>query len=110
MPPKACVPSWRSGRPGSPDAGAAVPTGRAGTFPRVRGRASGVAGVRVSSDELRAIQLRTTLAPMASRSLPPDEALRLDNQLCFALYSASLAMTKLYKPLLDELGLTYPQY
>lgn len=37
-------------------------------------------------------------------------ALLLDNQLCFALYSASLAMTKLYKPLLDELGLTYPQY
>ncbi|MDP3923283.1 MAG: MarR family transcriptional regulator, partial [Hydrogenophaga sp.] len=36
--------------------------------------------------------------------------LRLDNQLCFALYSASLAMTKLYKPLLDELGITYPQY
>lgn len=34
----------------------------------------------------------------------------LDNQLCFALYSASLSMTKLYKPLLDELGLTYPQY
>jgi len=39
-----------------------------------------------------------------------DQALLLDNQLCFALYSASLAMTKLYKPLLDELGLTYPQY
>ena len=39
-----------------------------------------------------------------------DVALRLDNQLCFALYSTSLAMTKLYKPLLDELGLTYPQY
>ena len=37
-------------------------------------------------------------------------ALLLDNQLCFALYSASLAMTRLYKPLLDELGLTYPQY
>ena len=36
--------------------------------------------------------------------------LQLDNQLCFALYSASLAMTKVYKPLLDELGLTYPQY
>ena len=36
--------------------------------------------------------------------------LKLDNQLCFALYSASLAMTKVYKPLLDELGLTYPQY
>ena len=40
----------------------------------------------------------------------PDTLLRLDNQLCFSLYSASLAMTKLYKPLLDELGLTYPQY
>ena len=37
-------------------------------------------------------------------------ALMLDNQLCFALYSASLAMTKLYKPLLAALGLTYPQY
>ncbi|RVU47097.1 MarR family winged helix-turn-helix transcriptional regulator [Rubrivivax rivuli] len=36
--------------------------------------------------------------------------LALDHQLCFALYSASLAMTKLYKPLLDPLGLTYPQY
>ncbi len=36
--------------------------------------------------------------------------LELDNQLCFALYSTSLAMTRVYKPLLDELGLTYPQY
>jgi len=36
--------------------------------------------------------------------------LALDHQLCFALYSASLAMTKLYKPLLAPLGLTYPQY
>ena len=36
--------------------------------------------------------------------------LQLDNQLCFALYSTSLAMTKLYKPLLEALGLTYPQY
>lgn len=44
-------------------------------------------------------------------SIPSADAmLLLDNQLCFALYSTSLAMTKLYKPLLDELGLTYPQY
>lgn len=41
---------------------------------------------------------------------PSPATLQLDNQVCFALYSASLAMTKLYKPLLDELGLTYPQY
>lgn len=38
------------------------------------------------------------------------ELLKLDQQMCFALYSTSLAMTKLYKPLLSELGLTYPQY
>ena len=40
----------------------------------------------------------------------PNTMLQLDNQLCFALYSTSLAMTKVYKPLLAELGLTYPQY
>ena len=44
----------------------------------------------------------------ASSSHPP--ALLLDNQLCFALYSASLTMTKVYKPLLEAIGLTYPQY
>ena len=43
--------------------------------------------------------------------LPSENAaLLLNNQLCFALYSTSLAMTKLYKPLLAQLGLTYPQY
>jgi DNA-binding MarR family transcriptional regulator len=41
---------------------------------------------------------------------PRADWLQLDRQLCFALYSASLAMTKLYKPLLEPLGLTYPQY
>lgn len=45
-----------------------------------------------------------------AQSTVADHALLLDNQLCFALYSASLAMTKLYKPLLEELGITYPQY
>lgn len=39
-----------------------------------------------------------------------DRALLLDQQLCFALYSSSLLLTKLYKPHLDGLGLTYPQY
>ena len=37
-------------------------------------------------------------------------SLLLDNQLCFALYAASRAVTQRYRPLLDELGLTYPQY
>jgi DNA-binding MarR family transcriptional regulator len=54
--------------------------------------------------------------PRASTSSPTaadtraDAWLALDKQLCFALYSASLAMTKVYKPLLAPLGLTYPQY
>ena len=42
--------------------------------------------------------------------VPAADWQQLDHQLCFALYSASLAMTKLYKPLLEPLGLTYPQY
>ena len=51
-----------------------------------------------------------TLPASPARPSPSPAALRLDHQLCFALYSASLAMTKLYKPLLDAIGLTYPQY
>lgn len=49
---------------------------------------------------------RTTPRPASSNTA----WLQLDRQLCFALYSASLAMTKAYTPLLDPLGLTYPQY
>ena len=45
----------------------------------------------------------------AAKPAPADWS-RLDQQLCFAIYSSSLAMTKLYKPLLEPLGLTYPQY
>ena len=41
---------------------------------------------------------------------PRAQWLQLDQQLCFALYSSSLAMTRIYKPLLAPLGLTYPQY
>ena len=50
------------------------------------------------------------VSPARSPKPPPSAALRLDNQLCFALYSTSLTMTKLYKPVLERLGLTYPQY
>ena len=39
-----------------------------------------------------------------------DMPLRLDNQLCFAVYSTAHAFNRVYKPLLDKLGLTYPQY
>jgi DNA-binding MarR family transcriptional regulator len=47
---------------------------------------------------------------MPNKTDTVDAMLQLDNQLCFALYSTSLAMTKLYKPMLEEMGLTYPQY
>ena len=47
---------------------------------------------------------------MTSKNVAPDQNLLIDNQLCFALYSASLAMSKVYKPHLDALGLTYSQY
>jgi DNA-binding MarR family transcriptional regulator len=39
-----------------------------------------------------------------------DEVLKLDNQLCFPLYAASRLVTQAYKPHLDALGITYPQY
>ncbi|MEY4747917.1 MAG: hypothetical protein RIQ60_131 [Pseudomonadota bacterium] len=52
----------------------------------------------------------TTDAAPSARCQAGASSLQLDRQLCFALYSASLAMTKLYKPHLDRLGLTYPQY
>jgi len=51
---------------------------------------------------------------MSSKRSPPPAAgklsLLLDEQLCFALYSTSLAMNKVYRKLLGKLGLTYPQY
>jgi len=45
-----------------------------------------------------------------NESLSATKMLNVDLQLCFALYSASLSMTKTYKPLLSKLKLTYPQY
>lgn len=47
---------------------------------------------------------------MPKAKKPADQSLRLENQFCFALYSTSLAMTKIYKPILDAIHLTYPQY
>ena len=46
---------------------------------------------------------------MAKKS-SADFPLRLDNQICFAVYSTAHAFNRVYKPLLDRLGLTYPQY
>jgi DNA-binding MarR family transcriptional regulator len=47
--------------------------------------------------------------PEGTRATASD-ALRLNRQVCFAMYSASRAATAVYRPMLEELGLTYPQY
>ncbi|WP_420101460.1 MarR family winged helix-turn-helix transcriptional regulator [Bosea sp. (in: a-proteobacteria)] len=47
---------------------------------------------------------------MIAPSAADQHDVKLDDLLCFAVYSASHAFNRLYKPLLDELGLTYPQY
>ena len=47
---------------------------------------------------------------LAKRKPDPEEAPKLDDFLCFAIYSTNLAVNRVYKPLLDQLGLTYPQY
>jgi len=55
---------------------------------------------------------------MTAQSLPPandlpsanDDAPSLDSFLCFAIYSAGHAFNQFYRPLLDAIGLTYPQY
>ena len=45
-----------------------------------------------------------------TRKNSADAVLQLSNQLCFAVYSTAHAFNRVYKPLLDRLGLTYPQY
>ena len=42
--------------------------------------------------------------------MSPEETIRLDYQVCFPLYVTSRMLTRAYQPLLDELGITYPQY
>jgi DNA-binding MarR family transcriptional regulator len=70
---------------------------------------------------LYAIEIKRLEVGIIDGALPDDEVvmarrhaadlpLRLDNQICFAVYSAAHAFNRVYKPLLDELGLTYPQY
>lgn len=47
---------------------------------------------------------------MTTEPAAASPALRLDDFLCFAVYTAGHAFNRLYKPLLDRYGLTYPQY
>ena len=45
-----------------------------------------------------------------SEAAPSPAPMAVDDMLCFAAYSANLAFNRFYKPLLDRMGLTYPQY
>ena len=58
---------------------------------------------------MKAVKAVKAAAP-TPRATRQSGELALDGQLCFALYSSSLAMTKLYKPVLEPLAITYPQY
>ena len=40
----------------------------------------------------------------------PSDSIPLDQQLCYTLYATTIAINRAYKPLLDKLGITYPQY
>ena len=42
--------------------------------------------------------------------LPKDRPLALEEQICFTLYRTNIAINRTYKPMLDEMGITYPQY
>ena len=42
--------------------------------------------------------------------LSPAQLVPLDNQLCFSIYATSIAINRTYKPMLDSMGITYPQY
>jgi len=53
---------------------------------------------------------KTKSSPTTPAAPAAGDLLRLDNQLCFALYAASGLVTRAYRPLLEPLGLTYPQY
>ena len=50
------------------------------------------------------------MQPILSRQKECAVPLPLDNQLCFTLYATSMAINRTYKPMLDEMGITYPQY
>src|SRR4051812_633694 len=105
MRPKACVRSWRSGRRGSwgveSEWDRRVGELRTPTC-GIQRRSGCRQAPRQHSDQrgaivLHTIELQAMIHPMPRAASPvnAEAALRLDNQLCFALYSASLAMTKL---------------
>jgi DNA-binding MarR family transcriptional regulator len=58
--------------------------------------------------KIKTIRTKTKKKPKAEPM--KDSQLKLSNQICFPLYSVSRLITKAYKPFLDKMGITYPQY
>ena len=73
----------------------------------VRERPQSRAGVRETDDTDVCRRVASYSCPMTDT---PSPSVALDDQLCFALYAASRAVTARYRPMLDELGVTYPHY
>jgi DNA-binding MarR family transcriptional regulator len=72
--------------------------------PAGRGRAAKAGNTRGSVEALKASE------PAAATDASDPASQRLADYLCFAVYSANLAFGRAYRPILDELGLTYTQY
>jgi DNA-binding MarR family transcriptional regulator len=62
------------------------------------------------SDNYMNIERRDKMAKHATHPVIPEDEKRLERQLCFAVYATAHAFTRAYKPILDRVGLTYPQY
>lgn len=81
-----------------------APAGKAG----VSARTSGPPAAKSRAATPTGAAARRKAAPLAAPAAAA--ALRLDQQVCFPLYAAAHLVTRLYRPLLEPLGLTYPQY
>jgi DNA-binding MarR family transcriptional regulator len=60
--------------------------------------------------ETRQSHRKPSIAERVDNTATPGDTIRLESQLCFALYAASRAMTNAYRPILSGLDLTCPQY
>ncbi|HEU4537170.1 MAG TPA: MarR family transcriptional regulator, partial [Polyangiaceae bacterium] len=107
-PPAAARPRVAPASPRAKAAAAGAPRPKATEAGASRSKATEAGASRAKAPEAGPSRPKATEAgaPRAAA----DDALRLDRQLCFALYAASRALIRAYGPLLEPLGLTYPQY
>jgi DNA-binding MarR family transcriptional regulator len=69
----------------------------------------GISALAYSQDTRRS-HPKPSVVERSNSTATAEDTIKLDNQLCFALYAASRAMINTYRPILSELDLTYPQY